>query len=310
MDIDVHDLIPEVNALTIEESEELWKKNFHQNREIMRATLDPERKGLKGLPRGVVGPDVWMFSAGGSVDEGAIKRFKKLNRGEPVWAADAVYRNLLMHGIVPDVVFALDGAARTYEYFRGVDHDPKTVLVASVFANPDMVDEFRNRVYFYHVVDPARPIYKEFQDRWKHSIGFRAVGNVGNIMFLTGRVLGVKRYWCVGFDYCYLNRRPYCANVWCVGKPKKVDRVKLIRHAKTGLYSTRSLTVYYQALLDVWKQEPGKPSIGDIYNVTGKGFLGLGDNPNIHRSSWSEYRRLTGPLPMEPGVREFRSRVA
>lgn len=166
---------------TILHFKKIWQKNFHQNKKIWLKSLDISELTL---------PDALIF-AGPS----AQKFFLQKNNFHNIWVVDTVVSVCLQQGVIPNVVFSIDGGISSYEHFSFHKFSKlykNVILVMDVLSLPAIVHKKFKQKVSYASSYPAAQIALSHAKK-KKSIVENSSGNVGGFMLATFQTLFGKK---------------------------------------------------------------------------------------------------------------------
>lgn len=181
------------NARTIETLGAEWRKNIFEN--LPAILKSPPVSSLFGEFSGI--PAV-IVAAGPSLDKNA--RFLSSLAGSAIIiAVDTAVRPLLLAGVQPDIVMALDSQTENYQHLAGVDL-PNALYALNPVVNHRIVKERRGPMVFTGYTEPL------FE--WVETVigargSVRTGGSVATSAFDLAVKMGCSPVIFVGQDICY-----------------------------------------------------------------------------------------------------------
>ncbi len=159
---------------------------------------------LVGAFRGVPGV---VVSAGPSLDEN-IRDLRALAGRTVIIAVDTSLRPLLLAGIQPHLVVAVDPSETNGRHLRDLPDTGRTHLVAEGSLDPAAFDAFADRVFTFKVSDHEP--WPWFRSHGLDRALLRAWGSVATSAFDLALNLGCDPIVFAGQDLAYTGGRPYC----------------------------------------------------------------------------------------------------
>jgi len=130
--------------------------------------------------------------------------------GDRLFAVDTAFPALAVRGIVPDVVFSLDGQLATYHHFVPRDL-PKAPLVADLAALP-LLGRLGLPVVRYLSGHPFGAVIRRWFPELPQLDG--SLGNVSGIARTTAAGLGARSVDCWGVDFGYREGQAYARGTY------------------------------------------------------------------------------------------------
>ncbi len=156
------------------------------------------RPGVEVLQERARGYPAILVAAGPSLARN-IEQLQELQHRAVIIAVQTVYKTLLQRGIRPHFVTSLDYHEISAEFFRGIEQDSATILVAEPKANHQVLDTFRGPIHVLH---------SGFADELLHEAApprgaLRAGSTVAHLSFYLAEHLGCDPLILVGQDLAF-----------------------------------------------------------------------------------------------------------
>lgn len=184
--------VSERNRTTLEKFVHVWRRNLLANLDaiLLSAPVLALRGACGGRPGILVG-------AGPSLDRN-VDALRQVRGRAAIVAVDTAYRTLKRHGIVPDLVVAVDATIENVGDFEGVSvGDDPTALVMVPVVHPMIPKLFERR----YVASYGHPVQKAIEQAMGAEFGSLLVsGSVATIAFDLLRFMGARPIIFAGLD--------------------------------------------------------------------------------------------------------------
>ena len=264
--------IQEVKSATTLRFNELWRKNFQANRNIIQKTpgVVALTQKFKGVPAIVVG-------AGPSLD----KNINLLGRAQGhslILASDAALKPLLSQGVLPSIVVSLDPQEEIAKFFQGVSHRGMTLIAPSII-HPRVLDLWEGNVIFFHKHAPDIPALVEIANQIPAIGRLTPGGSVLSIAYDLAFQSGANPIMFIGQDLSYPRKKTHSrdsedANVG-LGATLEKQRENIVYETDVNgrsLPTLKSMSVskqWFDWAFTTWK----RPGPTEIINCSEAGIL-------------------------------------
>lgn len=170
-----------------------WRKNIFEN--LPAIVKSPPVSSLFGKFPGI--PAI-IVAAGPSLDKN-VRFLSSLAGSAIIIAVDTAVRPLLLAGVEPDIVVALDSQTENYRHLAGVDL-PNALYALNPVVNPRIVKERRGPMVFTGYVEP---LFEWVETVIGQRGSVRTGGSVATSAFDLAMKMGCSPVIFVGQDLCY-----------------------------------------------------------------------------------------------------------
>jgi hypothetical protein len=196
---EVKQRLAELTAMGKQNSETLavmgpeWRKNILEN--LPAIVKSPPVSCLFGKFSGI--PAI-IVAAGPSLNKNA-RLLSSLAGSAIIIAVDTAVRTLMLAGVEPDIVVALDSQIENYHHLAGVDL-PNSLYALNPVVNPRIVKERRGPMVFTGYVEP---LFEWVETVIGERGSVRTGGSVATAAFDLAMKMGCSPVIFVGQDLCY-----------------------------------------------------------------------------------------------------------
>ena len=187
----------EVNLATLARFERLWTRNLLRNLPRFLA-----HGGVQELFGTEEGRPAFVVAAGPSLAKN-ITLLKEAKTKGVVIAVDTIYKVLLAHGIVPDIVVAVDPQLVNAHFFAGAAGE-ETILVADSAIAPTLLANHRGPLLLSAVPFPYAEWFEQYSEK---KGGLASGGSVATSAFDLAIQMGADPIVLVGQDLAYSEAR-------------------------------------------------------------------------------------------------------
>jgi len=187
----------EVNRATLARFERLWTRNLLRN-----LPLFLKLGGVKELFGTQQGKPAFIVAAGPSLAKN-IAHLKEAKTKGVVIAVDTIYKVLLAHGIIPDIVVAVDPQLVNAHFFAGARGE-QTILVADSAIAPTLLANHHGPILLSAVPFPYAEWFESYSEK---KGGLASGGSVATSAFDLAVCMGANPIVLVGQDLAYSEAR-------------------------------------------------------------------------------------------------------
>ncbi|MFC1504445.1 motility associated factor glycosyltransferase family protein [Spirochaetota bacterium] len=187
-----------INITTISRFEKLWFKNIIKNTRILFHS--PGIKELFGMFTDI--PCI-IVCAGPSLNKN-LDILKERSGSALVIASDTIYKTLLFHGIVPDIVVSVDPQKINARYLENISEEEKegTFYIFEPAICNTTVRAYEGRVFFFDTIFPFYKIITKYTgEMGEINMG----GSVATTIYDIALKLGCSPITFIGLDLSYSN---------------------------------------------------------------------------------------------------------
>ena len=150
---------------------------------------------------------VVVAGAGPSLDE-CIPAMTRLRRGFVLAAVDTAFPSLAAHGILPDIVVALEAQVANVQDFLPF-RSSSTVLACDLSSHPAVNRLFTDRLYFFSSRFAPLRLFDRLAEAHLHPALFPALGSVGVAAVYAGLQIGRGNVFLTGLDLSFPGARTH-----------------------------------------------------------------------------------------------------
>lgn len=231
-----------IQSFTIQRTEMLLKKNFHENVRLYDKNIDVLFNQFNNMP-------IVIVSAGPSLDKN--KHLLRHVKGKAIiLSVGRSVKPLISEGIYPDLIIMLDPYDVVYEQLRGLDIDIPIIVLST--CSPRVLKEYKG--YKFLALQKGFPEAEEYAEKYGHLL-IETGDSVATAALDVAIRFGCNPIIFVGQDLAYTYGRTHAKGTNC----KEVRGNKNLREI-TGIngekvYTTKSLAVYLRWIENRIKQE-------------------------------------------------------
>lgn len=214
-----------INENTLKKFSTLWKSNIIKNACLNSKTM----LDIYSLENSMKGMPAMLCAAGPSLDR-HIQKVKTAHKKMPIIAVDTAVSTLTQHCIVPDYIVTVDPQYINsnyldwnMQYLKG-----KNLCIVADIASSSRMLRFFNGVPIF-IIPPFISLGTELLGNMNRKKKIDAGGSVTTMAWNLAQMLGIKKLFTIGLDFCLLGNRYYSRHSYSEEKKYlNTSRVKTV----------------------------------------------------------------------------------
>lgn len=224
--------LEEISKNTIDFRAAEWARNIVKNEEAGRFGNKDGSVGITRFFGKLKNIPAVLIASGPSLDKN-ISQIKYAKNKSCIICVDSALRAVIEQNVEPDIVITADSKRRVKKYFEGID-TKNLVLICDVFTHPEVLDEWKGKIFFYMVYPNERnPLTQAIDKEFTGHIG--ALGSGGCVTSVA---------------LCFAHGALECDPILLLGMDCAFYDPK--QHHASGVKDTESFGEIYEILEDVY----------------------------------------------------------